>query len=70
MPAPAERQTVKRYEGLFILNTVGKEEGVTDIIEKVRSEIELPAARLKPSRKWTSAPLRASLTRSTPPASM
>ena len=30
---------MNRYEGLFILNTVGKEEGVTELIEKVRTEI-------------------------------
>jgi ribosomal protein S6 len=30
---------VKRYEGLFILNTAGKEEGVKDAIDKVSAEI-------------------------------
>jgi ribosomal protein S6 len=30
---------VKRYEGLFILNTSGKEENVVELIEKVRAEI-------------------------------
>jgi ribosomal protein S6 len=30
---------VKRYEGLFILDTAGKEEGVKDIIDKVTKEI-------------------------------
>ena len=30
---------MKRYEGLFILNTAGKEEGVKDAIDKVSAEI-------------------------------
>jgi ribosomal protein S6 len=30
---------VKRYEGLFILETAGKEEGVKDSIDKISAEI-------------------------------
>ena len=30
---------MKRYEGLFILNTAGKEEGVKDALDKISSEI-------------------------------
>jgi ribosomal protein S6 len=30
---------VKRYEGLFILNTSGKEEGVKDVLDKISAEI-------------------------------
>jgi len=30
---------VKRYEGLFILNTAGKEEAVKDTLDKVEAEI-------------------------------
>jgi ribosomal protein S6 len=30
---------VKRYEGLFILNTTGKEEGIKDVIDQISSEI-------------------------------
>jgi len=30
---------VKRYEGLFILNTAGKEEGVNDLVDKIKAEI-------------------------------
>lgn len=30
---------MKRYEGLFILNTAGKEEGVKDIIDQITAEI-------------------------------
>jgi ribosomal protein S6 len=30
---------MKRYEGLFILNTAGKEEGVKDALDKISSDI-------------------------------
>jgi ribosomal protein S6 len=30
---------VKRYEGLFILDTAGKEEGIKDVIDKITAEI-------------------------------
>jgi ribosomal protein S6 len=30
---------VKRYEGLFILDTAGKEEGIKDTIDKISAEI-------------------------------
>ena len=30
---------MKRYEGLFILNTAGREEGVKEAIDKISSEI-------------------------------
>ena len=30
---------MKRYEGLFILNTAGKEEGLKDTIDKISAEI-------------------------------
>jgi ribosomal protein S6 len=30
---------VKRYEGLFILNTAGKEDGVKEAIDKISKEI-------------------------------
>lgn len=30
---------MKRYEGLFILNTSGKEEGVKDALDKISEEI-------------------------------
>src|SRR5437868_6555919 len=34
-----KRTAVKRYEGLFILNTTGKEEGIKDAIDKISAEI-------------------------------
>ncbi len=30
---------MKRYEGLFVLNTAGKEEGIKDAIDKISAEI-------------------------------
>lgn len=30
---------MKRYEGLFILNTAGREDGVKDALEKISAEI-------------------------------
>jgi len=42
---------VNRDEGLFILNTAGNEEGVTDIIEKVRSEIGAAGGKVETVQK-------------------
>lgn len=47
---------MKRYEGLFILNTAGKEEGVTDIIEKVRSEIGAAGGKVETVQKMDKRP--------------
>ena len=47
---------MKRYEGLFILNTVGKEEGVTEIIEKVRSEINAAGGKVETVQKMDKRP--------------
>ena len=30
---------MKKYEGLFILDTAGKEEGIKDVLDKISSEI-------------------------------
>jgi ribosomal protein S6 len=42
---------VKRYEGLFILNTAGKEEGVNDIVDKVKAELTSLGARVETVQK-------------------
>jgi ribosomal protein S6 len=42
---------VKRYEGLFILNTTGKDEGVNDLIEKIRKEIEAAGGKVETIQK-------------------
>lgn len=47
---------MNRYEGLFILNTVGKEEGVTELIEKVRSEINAAGGKVETVQKMDKRP--------------
>jgi hypothetical protein len=42
---------VKRYEGLFILNTAGKDEGVPAIIEKVVGEITALGGKVETTQK-------------------
>ena len=42
---------MKRYEGLFILNTTGKDEGVTDLIEKIKKDIEAAGGSVETTQK-------------------
>jgi ribosomal protein S6 len=42
---------MKRYEGLFILNTAGKEEGVKDIIDKITNEISAAGGKIETVQK-------------------
>jgi ribosomal protein S6 len=42
---------VKRYEGLFILDTAAKEEGVKDIIDKISSEITTLGGKVETVQK-------------------
>ena len=42
---------MKRYEGLFILNTTGKEEGVKDAIDKLSSEISSLGGKVETVQK-------------------
>jgi ribosomal protein S6 len=42
---------VKKYEGLFILNTAGKEEGVKEVIDRVTSEINAAGGRVETVQK-------------------
>lgn len=42
---------MKRYEGLFILDTAGKEETVKDVIDKVSSEITAAGGRIETVQK-------------------
>jgi ribosomal protein S6 len=42
---------VKRYEGLFILNTAGKEEGIKEAIDKVSSEITAAGGQVETVQK-------------------
>jgi ribosomal protein S6 len=42
---------VKRYEGLFILETAGKEEGIKDAIDKISSEITNAGGKVETVQK-------------------
>ncbi len=42
---------MKRYEGLFILNTAGKEEGVKDAIDKISAEINAAGGKVETVQK-------------------
>jgi ribosomal protein S6 len=42
---------VKRYEGLFILNTAGKEEAVKDALDKVEAEIVAAGGKVETVQK-------------------
>jgi len=47
---------VKRYEGLFILNTAGREEGVKDTLDKISSEIEAAGGKVETVQKMDRKP--------------
>ncbi len=42
---------MKRYEGLFILDTAGKEEGIKDTIDKISAEITSLGGRVETVQK-------------------
>jgi len=42
---------VKRYEGLFILNTAAKEDGIKDITDKIAKEIETAGGKVETTQK-------------------
>jgi len=42
---------VKRYEGLFILDTSGKEEGLKDTVDKISSEITSAGGKVETVQK-------------------
>jgi ribosomal protein S6 len=42
---------MKRYEGLFILETAGKEEGIKDVIDKISSEIAAMGGKVETVQK-------------------
>jgi ribosomal protein S6 len=42
---------VKRYEGLFILDTAGKEEGIKDTIDKISAEITALGGKVETVQK-------------------
>lgn len=42
---------MKKYEGLFILNTAGREEGVKEAIDKISSEITAAGGKVETVQK-------------------
>ena len=42
---------MKRYEGLFILDAAGKEEGIKDIIDKISAEITTLGGKIETVQK-------------------
>ena len=42
---------MKRYEGLFILNTAGKEEAIKDTIDKITAEITTAGGKVETVQK-------------------
>ncbi|HYG25122.1 MAG TPA: 30S ribosomal protein S6 [Verrucomicrobiae bacterium] len=42
---------MKRYEGLFILETAGKEEGVKDVIDQISAEITNQGGKIETVQK-------------------
>jgi ribosomal protein S6 len=47
---------VKKYEGLFILNTAGKEEGIKEAIDKISAEITSAGAKIETVQKMDKKP--------------
>lgn len=42
---------MKKYEGLFILNTAGKEEGVKELVDKISNEITTAGGKVENVQK-------------------
>lgn len=47
---------MKRYEGLFILNVAGKEDGITDAINKISAEITNVGGKVETIQKMDRKP--------------
>lgn len=47
---------MKRYEGLFILNTAGREEGIKEIIDKISAEITSAGGKIETVQKMDKRP--------------
>ena len=42
---------MKRYEGLFVLNTTGKEEGIKEMIDRVSADITAAGGKIETVQK-------------------
>jgi len=47
---------MNRYEGLFILDTAGKEEGIKDVIDKISADITAAGGRIETVQKMDKRP--------------
>ena len=47
---------MKKYEGLFILNTSGKEEGIKEAIDKISAEITSTGGKVETVQKMDKKP--------------
>jgi ribosomal protein S6 len=47
---------VKRYEGLFILNTAGKEDGIKDALDKISADIAAAGGKVETVQKMDRKP--------------
>ncbi len=47
---------MKRYEGLFILDTAGKEETIKDVIDKISAEIASAGGKVETVQKMDKRP--------------
>ncbi len=47
---------MNKYEGLFILNIAGKEEGIKDTIDKISSEIQASGGKVETVQKMDKRP--------------
>jgi ribosomal protein S6 len=47
---------VKRYEGLFILNTAGKEDGIKDALDKISADITAAGGKVETVQKMDRKP--------------
>ncbi len=47
---------MKKYEGLFILNTAAKEEGVKEMIDRITAEINASGGRVETVQKMDKRP--------------
>ncbi len=47
---------MKRYEGLFILNTAGKDEGIKDALDKISNDIVAAGGKVETIQKMDRKP--------------
>ena len=47
---------MKKYEGLFILNTAGKEEGIKEALDKISNEITTAGGKVETVQKMDRKP--------------